>query len=69
MLQRAASMKTRSPYKAGWFSQFRAVLWRSWLSVMREPMVLKVRFIQSVVRAYKNLAKPSSPNNALVDCI
>ena len=32
--------KDRSPYKAGWFSQFGAVFWRSWISVFREPQML-----------------------------
>lgn len=39
----------RSPYKAGWFSQFRAVMWRSVLSVLREPALLKVRAFQTIV--------------------
>ena len=39
----------KTPYKAGWFSQFRAVLWRSWLSVMKEPLLVKVRLLQTVV--------------------
>ncbi|KAK7076882.1 ABC-2 type transporter, partial [Halocaridina rubra] len=36
----------KSPYKASWWSQFRNVLWRSWLEVIREPMLIKVRFVQ-----------------------
>ncbi|XP_071526746.1 protein white isoform X2 [Panulirus ornatus] len=36
----------KSPYKASWCTQFRNVLWRSWLEVIREPMLIKVRFIQ-----------------------
>ncbi|KAJ0180331.1 hypothetical protein K1T71_003735 [Dendrolimus kikuchii] len=40
---------TRSPYKASWCAQFRAVLWRSWLSVTKEPMLIKVRFLQTVM--------------------
>lgn len=35
-----AAMKSRSPYKASWVAQFRAVLWRSWMSMIKEPMVL-----------------------------
>lgn len=42
------SMK-KSPYKANWFAQFRAVLWRSVLSVIREPNVLQVKLFQTVV--------------------
>nr|QST15003.1 ABCG2-like1 protein [Diaphanosoma celebensis] len=40
--------KVRSPYKASWFSQFRAVLWRSWISVIREPAVLRVKAFQTI---------------------
>ncbi|XP_076756288.1 protein white isoform X1 [Xylocopa sonorina] len=41
--------KTRSPYKASWCEQFRAVLWRSWLSVIKEPILIKVRLLQTVM--------------------
>lgn len=39
----------KSPYKANWFAQFRAVLWRSVLSVIREPNVLQVKLFQTIV--------------------
>lgn len=39
----------KSPYKASWFTQFRAVLWRSWLSVMKDPFLIKVRLLQIIV--------------------
>ncbi|KAM3961766.1 LOW QUALITY PROTEIN: eye pigment precursor family transporter white [Aphomia sociella] len=45
----AAIRSHRSPYKASWCAQFRAVLWRSWLSVTKEPMLIKVRFLQTVM--------------------
>ncbi|XP_044753411.1 protein white-like isoform X3 [Coccinella septempunctata] len=35
-----------SPYKASWFCQFRAVSWRCWLSITRNPRLTKVRFLQ-----------------------
>ncbi|KAL3270061.1 hypothetical protein HHI36_009119 [Cryptolaemus montrouzieri] len=35
-----------SPYKVSWFSQFRAVSWRCWLSVMKNPRLTKVRCVQ-----------------------
>ncbi|XP_039499342.1 protein white isoform X3 [Drosophila santomea] len=38
-------------YKATWFMQFRAVLWRSWLSVLKEPLLVKVRLIQTTMVA------------------
>lgn len=43
------SSKISSPYKATWCEQFRAVLWRSWLSVIKEPILIKVRLLQTVV--------------------
>lgn len=43
------SSKGSSPYKASWCEQFRAVLWRSWLSVIKEPILIKVRLLQTVV--------------------
>ncbi|GAB6026310.1 hypothetical protein CHUAL_012516 [Chamberlinius hualienensis] len=42
----ATAPKTR--YKASWWAQFRAVLWRSWLTSMRDPHLLRARFFQSV---------------------
>jgi len=43
-----AKVRRSSPYKAGWFAQFRAVFWRSSLSILREPAVLKVKLFQTV---------------------
>ncbi|XP_033221030.1 ABC transporter G family member 3-like [Belonocnema kinseyi] len=43
------SSRGTSPYKASWCEQFRAVLWRSWLSVIKEPILIKVRFLQTVM--------------------
>ncbi|GFY43706.1 protein white [Trichonephila inaurata madagascariensis] len=42
-------IKETSRYKASWCSQFKAVLWRSWISLIRDPMLIKVRFLQSLV--------------------
>lgn len=36
-------------YRATWWTQFRAVLWRSWLNVLKEPFLVRVRLIQTVV--------------------
>ena len=41
--------KKGSPYKASWWTQFTAVLWRSCLSVLREPQVNKVKAFQTLV--------------------
>jgi hypothetical protein len=43
------SGKKRSPYRATWFEQFRAVQWRSFLSVIKEPMLIQVRLFQTIV--------------------
>ncbi|KAK4030084.1 hypothetical protein OUZ56_023042 [Daphnia magna] len=37
-----------SPYKVSWFAQFKAVLWRSFITVIREPTVFKVKMIQTI---------------------
>ncbi|CAG9760791.1 unnamed protein product [Ceutorhynchus assimilis] len=39
----------KSPYKASWCAQFRAVLWRSWLSIIKEPLLVKVRLLQTIM--------------------
>nr|CAD7460512.1 unnamed protein product [Timema tahoe] len=39
----------RSPYKASWCAQMRAVLWRSWLATVKEPVLIKVRVLQTVI--------------------
>jgi ABC-type multidrug transport system ATPase subunit len=46
--QGSATMK-KSPYKANFFQQFSAVLWRSFLSVVRDPQILLVKASSSVV--------------------
>lgn len=38
-----------SSYRASWWMQFRAILWRSWLTVLKEPLLVRVRLIQTVV--------------------
>ncbi|XP_024945590.1 protein SNQ2-like [Cephus cinctus] len=50
-LRDSTTTKSRSgsPYKASWCEQFRAVLWRSWLSVIKEPILVKVRLLQTVM--------------------
>ena len=52
----------RSPYKANWFAQFGAVMWRSFLSVIRNPAVLKVKAFQTVVFTF-NLLSFSFPTS------
>lgn len=38
-----------SPYKASWWAQLRAVLWRSWISIIKEPLLIKVRLLQTLI--------------------
>lgn len=38
-------------YRAGWLPQLRAIIWRSWISTLKEPLLIKVRLIQTVVIA------------------
>ncbi|KAK9886095.1 hypothetical protein WA026_014885 [Henosepilachna vigintioctopunctata] len=33
-----------SPYKVGWWAQFRAVLWRCWLGVRKNPKITRLKF-------------------------
>lgn len=40
-------------YRASWLTQFYAVLWRSALSVLKEPMLVKVRVLQTTVSCYQ----------------
>jgi len=41
----------KSPYKASWWAQFCAVLWRSAVSILREPLVVRMRMYQTSVIA------------------
>ncbi|XP_048586783.1 protein white isoform X3 [Nematostella vectensis] len=36
-------------YKASWCRQFRAVMWRSWLSNQREVLMFRIRIMQSII--------------------
>lgn len=49
-MKKGAAKRKKSPYKASWLSQFRACLWRSWITVLKNPMFLRVQLIQTVVR-------------------
>jgi len=44
-------VRPRSPYTVSWCRQFRALLWRSWLAVIREPRIIKVRILQTIFTA------------------
>ncbi|XP_071526749.1 protein white-like isoform X2 [Panulirus ornatus] len=43
--------RDKSPYKASWGTQFKCVLWRSWLEIIREPILTRVRFLQVLALA------------------
>ncbi|KAJ8868078.1 hypothetical protein PR048_031887 [Dryococelus australis] len=43
--------RRHSPYKASWCAQMRAVFWRSWLCAMKEPILIKVRVLQTIMVA------------------
>lgn len=38
-------------YRATWWTQFRAILWRSWSTVLKEPLLVRVRLMQTVMVA------------------
>lgn len=38
-------------FRAGWMPQLRAIVWRSWISTLKEPLLIKVRLIQTVMIA------------------
>uniref|UniRef100_A0A914XPT6 ABC transporter domain-containing protein n=1 Tax=Plectus sambesii TaxID=2011161 RepID=A0A914XPT6_9BILA len=43
--------KKSKRYRASWFQQLWAVTWRSYLTTVREPMLLKVRLFQTLIVA------------------
>jgi hypothetical protein len=42
----------RSPYKASWWKQFTALLWRGFLSVLKDPQLLQIKLIQAIVSIF-----------------
>ncbi|XP_076458336.1 protein white-like [Babylonia areolata] len=47
LMQEVFSSESR--YEAGWGQQFVSVLWRSWISLMRDVVLFRVRVMQTVV--------------------
>ena len=43
-------------YKASWWAQMRAVMWRSWISITKEPILMKVRLVQTLVSSTSSAA-------------
>lgn len=46
------NIANRRRCKATWFTQFRVILWRSWMSMLKEPMLVRVRLIQTIVSSF-----------------
>merc|ERR1711936_444779 len=49
--QPSSGQANKSPYKASWWRQFTALLWRSFLAVIKDPLIMQVRIAQTVVLA------------------
>lgn len=48
----ALGKQSKSPYKANWLRQFSAVLWRSFVSLLRDPQILFVKGVSSIVSSH-----------------
>ena len=48
-MQMNNSNLSSSPYRAGWLAQFRAVFWRSWVTIIRDPRILVAKIGAAVV--------------------
>lgn len=44
-------VRTGNPYKATWCGQFRALLWRSFITNSREPMITRIKLSQTITVA------------------
>ncbi|CAG0883847.1 unnamed protein product [Darwinula stevensoni] len=67
----ANALAGASPYRVGVTTQFRALLWRSTLAVVREPLIVKVRLLETLVSSRvsptrnSRLARPGHPRRHL----
>lgn len=43
-------VKSTNVYKATWCEQFWALLWRSYISNVRDPMIIRIKLSQTLVR-------------------
>jgi len=48
-VQKAMASRT-SHYRSSWFEQFRALLWRAFLNVKKNPWIVRINFAQTFVR-------------------
>ena len=46
--------KISSAYKASWVEQFKALIWRGFLSSIKEPMLVKMRIVEFIVSLSPN---------------
>ncbi|KAL7031147.1 hypothetical protein ACKWTF_006909 [Chironomus riparius] len=46
---RRLSKRKIQRFRASWLTQFHAITWRAWLSVLKEPMLVKVRLSQTIM--------------------
>jgi len=46
-----STKESRSPYKASWWKQFTALLWRGFLSTIKDPQLLQIKLIQAAMIA------------------
>ncbi|KAG0729899.1 Protein white [Chionoecetes opilio] len=47
-LEYSSHTSSGSPYRSSWGKQFHWVLWRSWLGTIREPRLIRIRFLQGL---------------------
>ncbi|ODM89457.1 Protein white, partial [Orchesella cincta] len=48
-LKEVERVRKKSPFKASWCAQFRACLWRSWLTVLKDPLIMKIQLVQTII--------------------
>ncbi|CAG9864008.1 unnamed protein product [Phyllotreta striolata] len=48
-LESSTNGRSSSPYKASCWAQFKALLWRSWMSLMKDSLIIKVRTLQTMM--------------------
>jgi len=45
----AFNIENESVYKASWLMQFRALMWRNWISLVRDPKLVKMKLMQTLI--------------------
>ncbi|CAL8086724.1 unnamed protein product [Orchesella dallaii] len=49
MLREISKVRKKSPFKASWCAQFRACLWRSVITILKDPLVMKIQLFQTIL--------------------